>query len=60
MEKFLYELVNIDNGTVHTTMLMTERNAEEGNKWLIIQKKRLEWRKKLPPVIDDMTKERQA
>lgn len=57
-EKFLYELVNIENGIVHTTMNMTERSAEESNRWFIVQRKRLEWRKRPPKTIDDMTKEK--
>lgn len=59
VEKFLYELVNVNNGTVHTSMPMTERSAEESNAWLRRQgKNHLEWRKVVPKQIDDMTKEK--
>lgn len=59
-EKFLYELVSIDNHVVQSRMMMTERSAEESNEWLSRQTKRFEWRKSksMTEEIDDFTKEK--
>jgi hypothetical protein len=60
VEKFLHELVNIDNGIVHSSMVMSEESARQSNEWLVKQHKaHLEWRKKEPRKIDEFKEPRE-